>query len=251
MKTKLLVFGVFLASLSFGATADATSDALRMAMASDLRSTAEVQRDRNRKPLETLAFFGFQKDMTVVELVPGAGWYTKLLAPVLNDEGQYIAAIGTNRIKSTLVDKPGFERMQIVAEDASLSRDHESRFYALEMSSLGVTDADMVLTFRNYHNLAESARATLNQAVFDALKPGGIYGVVDHTRRHMEPTSASNGRRVDPVMVIKEVQAAGFQLVDYSTLHYREDDELEYEVGARSVAGNTDRFTLKFIKPKQ
>jgi len=73
--------------------------------------------------------------------------------------------------------------------------------------------------------------------------------VVDHTRRHMQATSNENRRRIDPVLAIKEIQAAGFILEDYATLHYRLDDELRYEVGRKTVAGNTDRFTLKFRKP--
>ena len=82
------------------------------------------------------------------------------------------------------------------------------------------------------------------------LKPGGIYGVVDHTRRHMEPSGSENRRRLDPVLVIKEMLEQGFEFVDYSNLHFRADDELEYEVGRKSVTGNTDRFTLMFKKPE-
>ena len=82
------------------------------------------------------------------------------------------------------------------------------------------------------------------------LKPGGHYGIIDHTRRHMEPNNPENFRRVDPVEVIKEVQAAGFVFVDYSNVHYKPDDELRYEVGRASVTGNTDRFTLLFKKPE-
>jgi predicted methyltransferase len=119
----------------------------------------------------------------------------------------------------------------------------------MELDGLEVKDLDMVLTFRNYHNFAESGRAAMNKAAFDALKSGGIYAVVDHTARHMEPMTDSNRRRFDPVKAIVEIQAAGFKLVDYADLHYREDDELEYEVGAKSVSGNTDRWTLKFVKP--
>ncbi len=81
------------------------------------------------------------------------------------------------------------------------------------------------------------------------LKPGGIYGIVYHTRRHMQKENEENGRRIDPVLVIKEVQAAGFEFVDYSNLHYKADDELRYEVGRKSVKGNSDRFTLLFKKP--
>ena len=85
--------------------------------------------------------------------------------------------------------------------------------------------------------------------MFDSLKPGGLYGVVDHTARHMEPENYENRRRIDPVMVIKEMLDIGFEFVDYSSLHYRADDELRFEVGRRSVSGNTDRFTLLFRKP--
>ncbi len=89
----------------------------------------------------------------------------------------------------------------------------------------------------------------MNAAVFAALRSGGLYGVIDHTLRHLEPMTSENRRRVDVVQVIKEAQAAGFKLVDYSDLHYRPDDELRYEVGRATVTGNTDRFTLLFQKP--
>ncbi|MDH5453175.1 MAG: hypothetical protein OEX14_07460, partial [Paracoccaceae bacterium] len=82
-----------------------------------------------------------------------------------------------------------------------------------------------------------------------ALKRGGLYGVVDHTRRHMEKLNEENRRRIDPVLVIKEMLDIGFEFVGYSDLHFRADDELEYEVGRHTVTGNTDRFTLLFRKP--
>ena len=223
---------------------------LEAAMASDVRTQAEIERDRNRKPLQTLEFFGIQDDMTVIEFIPGSGWYTKLLVPLLAEKGNYYGAIGTSRIERNLSDAPGFERMNVIAKDAKLERPEGSRFYTLEANKLAISDADMVLTFRNYHNFGDQGRAMMNKLAFDALKPGGIYGVVDHTARHMEPMTDSNRRRFDPVKAIKEIQDAGFVLVDYSTLHYREDDELEYEVGARSVSGNTDRWTMKFMKPE-
>ena len=107
----------------------------------------------------------------------------------------------------------------------------------------------MVLTFRNMHNFDAESRDRLNKQVFKALKSGGLYGVVDHPMRHMEPANNENRRRIDPVLVIRELLELGFEFVDYSDLHYRADDELEYEVGRRSVSGNTDRFTLLFRKP--
>lgn len=225
-----------------------TEEKLRAAMAADIRTEAEVERDRNRSPVETLEFMGFRDDMKVVELLPGGGWYTKLLAPTLAENGEFYAAIGTSRIKESLAGEPGFENMNIVAEDANAYRPEGARLYTLELDDLGVEDADLVLTFRNYHNFDAAGRAAMNKAAHDALKPGGIYGVVDHTRRHMQADDPENRRRMDPVLAIKEIQAAGFELVDFSDLHYRPDDELRYEVGRKTVTGNTDRFTLKFVK---
>jgi len=226
----------------------ATADKIRAALAGDVRTPAEVERDPERRPLETLEFFGLRDDMKIVELVPGGGWYTKILAPVMAGNGTFYVAYGTSQVKEALTGKPGFEKMQVTAEDAKIYRPEGSDFYLLENADLGVTGADMVLTFRNYHNFNAEGRAALNQAVYDALKPGGIYAVVDHTRRHMEADNPENRRRVDPVLAIKEIQAAGFELVDYSDLHFRPDDELRYEVGRKTVTGNTDRFTLKFVK---
>ncbi len=249
MKTLYTVIAAMLITGSAGALAD-VKEKVEAAMKSDIRSQAEVDRDANRKPVETLNFFGLQEDMSVVELVPGGGWYTKLLVPLLAEKGTYYGALGTTRIENNLSTLPGFERMNIIAKDANLSREEGSRFFAIESDGLGVSDVDMVLTFRNYHNFSDQGRAAMNKLAFDALAPGGIYGVVDHTARHMEPLTPSNRRRFDPVKAIKEIQDAGFVLVDFSTIHYKEDDELEYEVGARSVRGNTDRWTLKFMKPE-
>jgi len=223
---------------------------LKAAMQSDIRTEKEVARDRNRKPVDTLEFFGLRDDMKVVELLPGGGWYTKLLAPVMAGTGEFYVAMGTGRVEENVLAQPGFEQVQVVAKDAKIYRPEGSRFYAVEMTDLGVQDVDMVLTFRNYHNAGAEGRAVLNQVVFDALKPGGIYGVVDHTRRHMESDGPENGRRVDPVLAIQEIQAAGFELVGFSDLHYRPDDQLTYEVGRKTVTGNTDRWTLKFRKPE-
>jgi predicted methyltransferase len=244
-----------LALTSFAALADghdyaATEEKLRAAMASDQRSDAEKARDANRRPVETLEFFGLRDDMKVVELIPGGGWYTKLLAPVLAENGEFYVALGTNRVEQSIAGQPGFENVTVVAKDASINREEGARFYSIDVDTLGVENADMVLTFRNYHNFVDSGRAAMNRAAFDALRPGGIYAVVDHSRRHMEPQGPENRRRIDPVLAIKEIQAAGFELVDYSTLHYRPDDELRYEVGRKTVTGNTDRWTLKFRKPE-
>ncbi|MEQ9065573.1 MAG: hypothetical protein RLO18_02555, partial [Gimesia chilikensis] len=108
----------------------------------------------------------------------------------------------------------------------------------------------MVLTFQNYHNLQFDDRMALNEAAFNALKPGGVYGVVDHTRRHMQADEGFNRRRMDPVLVIEEVQAVGFELDGYSDALYMPDDDLTLEVGQPEVSGKSDRFVLRFRKPE-
>jgi predicted methyltransferase len=223
---------------------------IKAAMADERRGEEETARDRNRKPVETLKFFGLKDDMTVLELLPGGGWYTKILGPVLEEKGQLYISIGAERIGESLEGKPGFGSMKIIPFDRSnFTREDGALRSSVPEFSFGVRKVDMVLTFRNQHSFDAAGRAHVNQAAFEALKKGGLYGVVDHTQRHMEDTTDESRRRMDPVLIIKEVQAAGFELVDYSSLHYRRDDELRYEVGRKTVAGNTDRFTLLFKRP--
>ena len=189
--------------------------------------------------------------MKVVELVPGRGWYTQLLAPALKDKGELYVALGVGRLTKIMEkgENPNLKSVKTTAPDAKLTYNEDKGFYDLKNADLGVKGVDAVLTFRNYHNFTREGRMMMNQVAFDALKPGGIYGVVDHTRRHMQATDKENRRRIDPVLAIKEILEAGFEFVDYSDLHYKLDDELRYEVGRKSVTGNTDRFTLMFKKP--
>ncbi|MFT6367583.1 MAG: putative methyltransferase [Bacteroidia bacterium] len=232
-----------------GADFDPVKSKLEAAMAADIRTEKEVARDANRRPIETLEFFGLRDDMKVVELIPGGGWYTKLLAPVLAEKGEFYVAYGVDTVKNRLADKPGFEKLQFAADEAEMGREPGAKFYSASNTSLGVKNVDMVLTFRNYHNFDAPTRADMNKSVFKALKSDGIYALVDHTRRHMQEFDGENRRRFDPVLAIKEIEAAGFEFVDFSDLHYKADDELRYEVGRKSVTGNTDRWTLKFRKP--
>ena len=157
-------------------------------------------------------------------------------------------AIGTGRVAESIAGTEGFENVKVLEVETNLRRPEGSRHYVMDEFEFGADGFDMVLTFRNVHNFGPEGRQVMNQQVFDALKSGGLYGVVDHTQRHMEAASSENRRRIDPVLVIKEMLDIGFEFVDYSDLHFRADDELEYEVGRRSVSGNTDRFTFLFRK---
>ena len=236
--------------LSFGTYAANDIDAkVDASQAAESRPEADRGRDRNRMPQQTLNFFGLKDDMRVLELMPGGGWYTRILAPVLAENGKLYVAIGAGRVEENIIGTPGFEKIEALQTTANMHRPDGERFYAVDEFDFGVDKLDMVLTFRNLHNFGPEARAIMNREVFEALNSGGVYGVVDHTRRHMESVNNENGRRIDPVLVIKEMLDIGFEFVDYSDLHYRADDELEYEVGRRSVTGNSDRFTFLFRKP--
>lgn len=240
------------ASAQMGGAPPAKSEVallIEKALASDIRTPEERARDaRERKPVQTLEFFGLQPDMRVVELFPSAGWYTKILGPVLAERGKLYISVGASRLAPRLkefkLDKVEF------LDDKTVFKPSGQRGTSMADSiNLPVRDVDMVLTFRNMHNLSPDTRAKLNKAVFDSLKPGGIYGIVDHTRRHNEPTGPENWRRADPVQIIKEALDAGFIFEAYSDLHYRPDDALLYDTQRESIAGYSDRFTLKFRKP--
>jgi len=240
---------VVLFAASFAQAANEIDAKVEAALAAEARPQADRDRDHNRRPIETLNFFGLKDNMRVLELMPGGGWYTRVLAPVLAENGKLYVAIGEGRVSERLLGQPGFEQVQRLETTSNLHRPQGSRVYTVDDFDFGVTGLDMVVTFRNLHNFGIDDRAIVNREVFEALKPGGLYGVVDHTRRHMEADDPENRRRLDPVLAIREIVAAGFEFVDYSSLHFRADDELEYEVGRRSVTGNTDRFTLLFRKP--
>ncbi len=225
--------------------------AVDAALAAEVRTEKERDRDANRKPFQTLEFFGIEQDMKVLELFPGGGWYTKVLAPILKQEGELHVALGTRRVSENLVGvEEGFEDVKVLDIDIDFSRGELVGTNTITPFSFGESGYDAALTFRNMHNFDAASRQIINEQVFKALKKGGIYGVVDHTRRHMEAHTAENRRRADPVTIIKELLDAGFEFEGYSDLHFRADDELRYEVGRKTVTGNTDRFTFLFRKPK-
>ena len=249
MRTLLLAL-LILPTALFAEESNPTENKIKAALEDVRRTPADTARDKNRDALNTLKFFRLEEDMTVLELLPGgAGWYTKILGPVLEEKGKLYLSIGTTNIAKLIEDQPGFNSTEIIPFDAIAKSEVEQRRYTVPEFSFGVRKVDLVLTFRNMHNFDVTGRANLNAASFQALKKGGLYGVVDHTRRHMQPDSSEVWRRLDPIVMIKEAEAAGFEFLDYSDLHYKLDDELRYEVGRKSVTGNTDRFTLLFEKP--
>jgi len=140
MKYLLSVLLILSAGVAFADDFDAVEAKLKTAMASDARTDAEKDRDANRRPVETLEFFGLRDNMKIIELLPGGGWYTKLLVPVVAENGEYYAALGTGRIANSVLTLPGFEDAQVTAADSKVYKKDGARLYTLETSGFGVTD---------------------------------------------------------------------------------------------------------------
>jgi predicted methyltransferase len=223
----------------------ATRNKIEQALSSSIRDAAETARDANRKPGEVLEFFGLEDGMKVLEISPATGYWSKFVGPTLCENGgELVFSVGvSDDFKNDVMSLDGLECTSAINNEISLRN--------LPEFSFDDSQFDMVLTFWNLHNPSVEGRKNLNEAVFSALNSGGIYGVVDHTRRHLEPTSreAQNGRRLDPVLIIKEMIDVGFEFVDFSPMHYHPEDNLSQEVGTSGVRGNTDRFTMSFRKP--
>ena len=244
-KNLICILSVLLSSQLMAADSAATRNKIEQALTGSIRDAAETARDANRKPGEVLEFFGLKDDMKVLEISPATGYWSKFVGPTLCENGgELIFSVGvSDDFKNDVMSLDGLECSSAINNDITLRN--------LPEFSFDDSQFDMVLTFWNLHNPSVEGRKNLNEAVFSALKSGGIYGVVDHTRRHLEPTSreAQNGRRLDPVLIIKEMIDVGFEFVDFSPMHYHPEDNLSQEVGTPGVRGNTDRFTISFRKP--
>lgn len=244
---------------------------LKAAVAASSRTPANVARDRYRHPAQTLAFFGVKPSDTVVELWPGGGWYTEILAPYLKKGGGtlWAAAPWPNGVK-------GVQTLQ--AKDAALYGGVKlAGFPAWDAAAPTVPagSADVVLTFRNVHNWRmgyqrpdkrDYAADAFKQA-FAMLKPGGIFGVVDHRLpENADAAREQSSGYVKTSTILKLAADAGFELVAQSAINANPKDSADWPKGvwtlppgyaekdadrARYAAiGESDRMTLKFRKPK-
>ena len=254
-----------------GSTSTATASPLDTAVAGSWRAPASVARDAYRHPRETLGFFGIAPSQTVIEITPGGGWYAEILAPYLHDSGQYIAAVvdpasvaeGRSRdyqqkAKSTLDTK-------FAASSAQYGK-AKVLGYDPKAPVFGAADsADLVLTFRNVHNWRASGQAEgMFKGFFAVLKPGGVLGVVEH-RAKADVAADDKSGYVGEAQVIALAEAAGFKLQEKSEINANPRDTKDYPNGvwtlppsnnneaadgARYQAiGESDRMTLRFIKP--
>jgi len=219
------------------------------AMQGDIRTDKDRARDANRMPAEILEFFRMREDMRVIEILPATGWYTKILGPVLKDEGQLYVGHPPGLYQDLFQPTRELKGLEEVEEIDWNGGPSETGGFFGPPGEWDVEPVDLVLTFRNYHNFSPEDRMALNNSVHDVLKPGGYYGIVDHTRRHMEQRNDENGRRIDPVLNIAEVLEAGFNFIEFTDLLARPQDTLVYEVANPAVSGQSDRYTLLFQKP--
>jgi len=223
------------------------------------RSDANKARDQYRHPIETLEFFGLRPNMTVVELRPGDGWYTEILAPVLHDNGLLIAAtanLNGDYTKKLSGNPKVFGKVKLLQ---FAPPDH------VKMGADGT--ADMVLTFRNLHDWLNDSAPELDSvfhAAFNVLKPGGVLGIEEHRARpYMDAEQSSkNLHRIPEGYVIALGLKNGFVLADVSEINANpKDDETlnvhrllpELAGGNESLKpiGESDRMTLKFVKTAQ
>ncbi len=214
------------------------------------RTPEQRAEDSYRKPAQTLNFFGLQPDMKVVEFFPGGGYYSDIIANGLGSNGQLLL-VGPGSNNADRIKQATGKNVTAIADTALVMTrvGNGSPWFNMEKFDLGLTDIDLFITVRNLHDYTQETRHVIHEGVFKSLKSGGIYAIEDHTKRHNEPANPEIWRRVDPVQMIKEVEAAGFRFVDYSPLHYRPDDSLEFDTTRPSINRYSDRFTLKFSKP--
>jgi len=205
-------------------------------------------RDPYRKPAEILAFSGIRPGDTVVEIAPGGGYYTALLSRVVGPGGR-VYAIDSERLHEYM---PSLREMytKYIAADPRENVEYSSqRLDALELPP-GV---DQVWMVQFYHDTIwlEVDRAAMNRAFFDALKPGGVYLVVDHSAAAGAGDAVTKDlHRVDPATVRAEIEAAGFVRAGTSDILANADDPLDDSVFGEARRGRTDRFVWKFIKPE-
>lgn len=243
---------------------------LDAAIAADHRTPAYVERDRYRHPKATLEFFGLKSNLTVVEVWPGRGWYTEILASYLRERGHYYAA----GFAISAEDTPKYMR-DITVDFASKLAERPDLYSGVTVSELGKPDrwtacppggADLVLTFRNVHNwVAGDYENEMFKAFHAALKPGGVLGVVEHRARPATSREVmKESGYVTEAYVIELAEKAGFKLVEKSEINANPMDTKDHPEGVWTLPpsfalkdkdrekyaaiGESDRMTLRFVK---
>jgi len=230
-------------------------------LSADHRSEANRARDVYRHPKETLAFFGVKPESTVIEVFPGAGWYAEVLAPYLAPGGRYYAMV-TQRGKKGTEERFAKSPIYAKAKIAAFAPPN-----GLEGGPEG--GADFVLTFRNVHNLLDDDLFdNYLKAFYSALKPGGVLGVVEHRAKpDAKMKQFIDTGYVTEAYVIKHAEMAGFKLDAKSEINANPKDTKDHPKGVWTLPptlemkevdkekylaiGESDRMTLRFVKPSK
>ena len=257
---------------------DAAPSVLQQAIEGSHRSAANRARDVARKPAETLAFWGFRPEMTVVEVWPGGGWYTEVLAPALRDQGRLIAASFPESAKPSFRAAIGRDYLaKLAANPALYDRVEIVPFDPPEYTVLAPAGtADMVILSRHFHNfIASGIVDQVLVSALEALRPGGVLAIVQHRALpDAVPEWEQRSGYVREQWLIETVTSAGFVLQAVSSMHHNPRDSRVHEDGVWSLPpsfrtcsrmdaatekqacldrftaiGESDRMTLKFVKP--
>jgi len=259
-----------MASCSTTSTRETTALALDKILAGSQRSAENTARDRYRHPKETLLFFGIRPEMRVLEVWPEPGWYSEIIAPLVREHGKYYAAVNAADPQSKYVTERLSDYQRKLASQPDVYSGVEVVTFPTDGGDVVPPGSlDMIVTFRNIHNWM--ARDTAQQAfatAYKALKPGGVLGVVEHRGNSAAPQDpkAKSGY-VNEDYAIRLIEGQGFRLVGESQINANPQDTKDYEQGVWTLPptyrlgdkdrdryaaiGESDRFTLKFIKPKR
>ncbi len=234
--------------LSVGALAGPVPANITAAVSDAARPQTDVKRDADRKPVDMLAFAGIKPGLRVMDLIPGSGYFTRLFAKAVEPNG-YVYAFQPAELDHFFKDKaPPIVAVAAAYPNVSVLRGPVNKLVAPE-------SLDVVWTSQNYHDLKDSFfapadTALVNKAVYDALKPGGLYIVLDHSAEKGSGVRDTDTlHRIDETAVKKEVLAAGFVLDGESNVLRNPSDTRTVKIFDPSIRGHTDQFILKFRKP--
>ena len=217
----------------------APSPAIAAAVADAQRPAADTARDALRKPAEIVAFAGVKPGDKVAEIAPGGGYYTRILAKAVGPQGKVYALM-----PAFFANRPGgLDAINALAEQYGNIEVVVVDYAATKLPE----PVDLVWTTENSHDLANGDIATVNKWAFEALKPGGIYFVEDHSAPGTGTSATSTLHRIDPAAVKEQVGAAGFTLEAESDLLRNPNDP--HDVNPRQVQPTSDKFALRFRKP--
>ncbi len=229
----------------------AGADPIAAAIADPTRPTTDTERDADRKPAETLAFVGVKPGDVVADYAAGQGYFTRLFADVAGPKGRVYASV-----PSELFVYPNIVKGTAEIEAWSVKHPNVTVEFASALAAAKFPEKlDIFWIAQNYHDLHDPFMgpvdmAAFNKAVYDALKPGGLYIVLDHVAAKGSPADVTDTlHRIEPEVVRREVEAAGFEFAGESSILENSADPHTATVFDKSIRGRTDQFILKFRKP--